>query len=131
MGRVEGDVIKDENSEYFKMVKVQWWVPVKKRSNFNEWHLYEDYQNGKWKCNLASPEQWLNISTILFFFMLEKIQQKKVKLIFLLLMLLELKLISTLLMPQPLYEECWWHWLNYICNFLMFFCIIVFIRLSF
>jgi hypothetical protein len=36
MGRVEGDVIKDENSEYFKMVKVQWWVPVKKRSNFNE-----------------------------------------------------------------------------------------------
>jgi len=30
MGRSEGDVIKDENSEYFKMVKVQWWVPVKK-----------------------------------------------------------------------------------------------------
>jgi hypothetical protein len=30
MGRVEGDVIKDEDSEYFKMVKVQWSVHVKK-----------------------------------------------------------------------------------------------------
>ncbi len=27
MGKIEGDVIKDEESEYFKMVKVQWWVP--------------------------------------------------------------------------------------------------------
>jgi hypothetical protein len=30
MGRIEGDVVKDEESEYFKMVKVQWWVPMKK-----------------------------------------------------------------------------------------------------
>jgi hypothetical protein len=30
MGRVKGDVIKDEDSEYFKMVKVQWWVLMKK-----------------------------------------------------------------------------------------------------
>jgi hypothetical protein len=30
MGRVEGDVAKDENNEYFKMVRVQWWVLVKK-----------------------------------------------------------------------------------------------------
>jgi hypothetical protein len=30
MGKVEGDVVKDEKNEYFKMVKVQWWVPVKK-----------------------------------------------------------------------------------------------------
>jgi hypothetical protein len=30
MGSAEGDVIKDEDSEYLKMVKVQWWVPVKK-----------------------------------------------------------------------------------------------------
>jgi hypothetical protein len=30
MGRVEGDIIRDENIEYFKMVKVQRWVLVKK-----------------------------------------------------------------------------------------------------
>jgi hypothetical protein len=30
MGRVEGDVIKEENNEFFKMVKIQWWVPMKK-----------------------------------------------------------------------------------------------------
>jgi hypothetical protein len=30
MGRVKGDVIKDEDNEYFKMAKVQWWVLVKK-----------------------------------------------------------------------------------------------------
>jgi hypothetical protein len=37
------------------MVKVQRWVPMKKGSNLDEWLLYEDYWNGKWKCNLASP----------------------------------------------------------------------------
>ncbi len=57
MGKVEGDVIKDEESEYFKMVKVQLWVLVKKGSNLDEQHLYEDCWNGKWKCNLANPEQ--------------------------------------------------------------------------
>jgi len=36
MGRAKVDVIKDEESEYFKMVKVQWWVPVKKGSNLDE-----------------------------------------------------------------------------------------------
>jgi hypothetical protein len=30
MRRVEDDVVKDKESEYFKMVKVQWWVPMKK-----------------------------------------------------------------------------------------------------
>jgi hypothetical protein len=30
MGKAEGDVIKDEESEYFQMVKVQQWVLVKK-----------------------------------------------------------------------------------------------------
>ncbi len=30
MGKVEVDVIKDEESEYFKMVRFQWWVLVKK-----------------------------------------------------------------------------------------------------
>jgi hypothetical protein len=36
MGRVEGDVVKDEDNEYFKMVRVQWWVPMKERSNLDE-----------------------------------------------------------------------------------------------
>jgi hypothetical protein len=36
MERAEGDVIKDEETEYFKMVRVQWWVPLKKGSNLDE-----------------------------------------------------------------------------------------------
>jgi hypothetical protein len=36
MGRAKGDVIKDENNEYFKMLRVQWWVPMKKGSNLDE-----------------------------------------------------------------------------------------------
>ncbi len=36
MGRVKGDAIKDQESEYFKMVKLQWWVPMKKGSNLDE-----------------------------------------------------------------------------------------------
>jgi hypothetical protein len=36
------------------MVRVQWWVPMKERSNLDEWHMYENYWNGKWKCNLAN-----------------------------------------------------------------------------
>jgi len=63
---VEGDVIKDEDSEYFKMVRVQWWVLVKKGSNLDGQHLYENYWNGKWKCNLADLKQWLDIATIFF-----------------------------------------------------------------
>jgi hypothetical protein len=34
--------------------------------------LYEDCWNGKWKCNLADPKQWLDISTILFSFTILK-----------------------------------------------------------
>jgi hypothetical protein len=30
MGKAEGDVLKEEENEYFKMVRVQWWVHVKK-----------------------------------------------------------------------------------------------------
>jgi hypothetical protein len=56
-----------------------------------------------------------------FFFLLENIQETKVKLIFLLFMLVELKLILMLLMFQPICEGCWWHWLDYIYNFLLSF----------
>jgi hypothetical protein len=30
MGGAKGDVVKDEESEYFRTVRVQWWVPMKK-----------------------------------------------------------------------------------------------------
>jgi hypothetical protein len=69
MGRVEGDAIKDEEIKYFKMVRLQWWVPMKKGSNLDEQHLYEDCWNGKWKCNLANLEQWLDISAFIFSFL--------------------------------------------------------------
>jgi len=36
MGRTKGDVVKDKEGEYFKMVRVQWWVPMKKRSKLDE-----------------------------------------------------------------------------------------------
>jgi hypothetical protein len=36
MGRTKGDVVKDEESEYFKMVRVQWWVPMKKGLKLDE-----------------------------------------------------------------------------------------------
>ncbi len=39
----QGDFVKDEESAFFKMVKVQWWVLVKKGINLDEQHLYEDY----------------------------------------------------------------------------------------
>jgi hypothetical protein len=45
---------------------------MKKRSNLDEQHLYEDCWNGKWKCNLINLEQWLDISTILFSFLVRK-----------------------------------------------------------
>jgi hypothetical protein len=34
--------MNDENNEYFKMVKVQWWVFVKKGLDLDEQHPYED-----------------------------------------------------------------------------------------
>jgi hypothetical protein len=69
MGRTQGDVVKDEENENFKMVRVQWWVRVKKGKNLDEQHLYEDYWNGKWKCNFEDPEQLLDISFVLFSFL--------------------------------------------------------------
>jgi hypothetical protein len=48
--------VKDDQNEFFKMVRVQWWVLVKKRSNLDEWRLYKDCWNGKWKYNLVDPK---------------------------------------------------------------------------
>jgi hypothetical protein len=41
---------------------------MKKGSNSNEWRLYENCRNGKWKCNLVDLEKWFNISTFHFYF---------------------------------------------------------------
>ncbi len=49
MERIQCDVVKDEQNEFFKMVRVKWWVPMKKCSNLDEQCLYEDCWKGKWK----------------------------------------------------------------------------------
>jgi hypothetical protein len=36
MGRTQCDVVNDEQNEFFKMVRVQLWVPMKKGSNLDE-----------------------------------------------------------------------------------------------
>ncbi len=36
MGKTQGDVVKGEHNEFFKMVKVQWWVPMIKGANLDE-----------------------------------------------------------------------------------------------
>jgi hypothetical protein len=43
LGRTQSDVVEDDQNEFFKMVRVQWWVPMKKESNSYERHLYKDY----------------------------------------------------------------------------------------
>ncbi len=48
-----------------KWWRSHWWVPMKKASNLDEQHLYEDCWNGKWKCNLIDLEWWLKILVVL------------------------------------------------------------------
>jgi hypothetical protein len=47
---------------------------VKKCSNLDEQHLYEDCWNGKWKCNLVDPKQWFNILIVFVSFPAQQIQ---------------------------------------------------------
>jgi hypothetical protein len=42
LGRTQNDVVKDDQNELFKIVRMQLWVPMKKRSNLDECHLYEN-----------------------------------------------------------------------------------------
>jgi len=56
MGITKCDVVKDEENAFFKVVRVQWWFLMKKCTNIDERHLYQDYWNRKWKCNFANPE---------------------------------------------------------------------------
>jgi hypothetical protein len=45
MGIIESDVVKDEENAFFKMVRVQRWVLMKKGANMDERHLYQDCWN--------------------------------------------------------------------------------------
>jgi hypothetical protein len=36
MGKMQGDVVKDEENTFLKMVRVQWWVLMKKGRNLDE-----------------------------------------------------------------------------------------------
>jgi hypothetical protein len=36
MGRAQNDVVKDEESAFFKMLRVQWWDLMKKGANIDE-----------------------------------------------------------------------------------------------
>jgi hypothetical protein len=74
MGRTHSDVVKDVNGEHYQMVHVQWWVPFKKGTHNNA-QLYLGYWEGKWKCNLLDPMQWVTLILLLFHFLLRKIQQ--------------------------------------------------------
>ncbi len=67
MGKVHIDVVKDVNDEYYRMVHVQWWVPFKKET-CNDAKLYRGCWEGKWKCNLSNPMQWVDIDSIAFSF---------------------------------------------------------------
>jgi hypothetical protein len=42
MGRAQVDVVKAKKVEFFKMVRIEWWVFMKKGVNLDELHLYED-----------------------------------------------------------------------------------------
>jgi hypothetical protein len=68
MGKAQGDVVKTKKMEFFKMVRVQWWVLMKKGINLGEQHLYEDCWNDKWKCNFVDLKQWLDIHLFFFLF---------------------------------------------------------------
>jgi hypothetical protein len=64
MGKANNEVVKDEHFENFRHLHIQWWVRVKKGTK-NDRKLYQDYWVIKWKCNLADPKQWVDISSIL------------------------------------------------------------------
>jgi hypothetical protein len=67
MGRVESDVIKDQENENHRKVYVQWWVPVRKGS-MNDEELYHNCWLSKWKCNHANLKQWVEMSSVVFSF---------------------------------------------------------------
>ncbi len=74
-----------------------------KKIKDDEQSLYEDYWNGKWKCNLVDLEQWFNILVVIFLFLTQK---NTTQFLLLLVVLLQLKSILMLPMHQVIYEGC-------------------------
>jgi threonine/homoserine/homoserine lactone efflux protein len=68
MRRVKNEVEKDEQSDNFRHFHIQLWVSKKKEAR-NERELFCDCWLSKWKCNLTNPKQWVNISSVLFSFL--------------------------------------------------------------
>jgi hypothetical protein len=50
MGRFESDVVRDQESENYRKVYVQWWVLMRKGTK-NDEELYHNCWLNKWKCN--------------------------------------------------------------------------------
>jgi hypothetical protein len=72
MGRVENDVVRDQENENYMKVYVQWWILVRKGTKIDE-ELYHNCWLSKWKCNHADPKQWVEMSSVAFFFQLKAI----------------------------------------------------------
>jgi hypothetical protein len=60
VGKMHSEVVKDGNDEHYRMVHVHWWVVCKKGTH-NNVKSYQDYWQGRWKCNLIDPMQWVDI----------------------------------------------------------------------
>jgi hypothetical protein len=73
----------------------------------DEQHLYEDCWNGKWKCNLPDLKQWLDISTIFFFFPIWKNITNKSQINIPATYDGRAKVKFDVLMPQPICGGCW------------------------
>jgi hypothetical protein len=67
MGRVESDVVRDQENENYRKVYVQWWVLVRKGAK-NDEELYHNYWLNKWKSNHVDLKQWVEISCVAFSF---------------------------------------------------------------
>ncbi len=67
MGRVENDVVIDQENETYMKVYVQWWVVVGKGTK-NDEELYHNCWLSKWNYNHADPKQWVEISSVTFYF---------------------------------------------------------------
>jgi len=69
MGSVESEVVRNQKTENYRKVYVQWWVPMKKGVK-NDEQLYHNCWLSKWKCNHADLKQWVEISFVVFSFQL-------------------------------------------------------------
>ncbi len=91
---------------------------MKKGANMDEWHLYEDYWNGKWKSNFVDPKQWFDISSILFWFPTWKKILNNSQISIPIACVSRVKVYLMLLMHLVMCEECFRHGWNCVFDFL-------------